>query len=33
LEKDGYKTTKIINPAPPTSNIIAVVKPIKSRIL
>jgi hypothetical protein len=26
-EYDGYKTTKIINPAPPTSNIIAVVKP------
>ena len=25
-EYDGYKTTKIINPAPPTSNIIAVVK-------
>lgn len=28
-EYDGYKTTKIINPAPPTSNIIAVVKPKK----
>ena len=26
-EYDEYKTTKIINPAPPTSNIIAVVKP------
>ena len=28
-EYDGYKTTKIINPAPPCSNIIAVVKPKK----
>ena len=28
-EYDGYKTTKIINPAPPSSNIIAVVKPKK----
>ena len=29
MEYDGYKTTKIINPAPPSSNIIAVVKPKK----